>query len=66
MDRYVVEYNDHKLQKWSPEIATCGPHVISRILMKDKPLAEYNRFLNSFRSKGLTPDDVVTVIANNL
>ena len=66
MDRYVVEYNDHKLQKWSPEIATCGPHVVARILMKDKPLAEYNKFLNSFKDKGLTPDDVVTVIANNL
>ena len=65
-DRYAIEFNDHKLQKWAPGIATCGPHVVSRIMMKDLPLEKCNAFLNSFKDKGLSPDDVVTVIAHYL
>jgi len=59
--KYVVEYNNYRLQNRSGLIATCGRHVISRILLKDMNIDEYNRFLHSF--PGLTPDDVVTIIS---
>ena len=34
-NRYTIEFNDYKLQKKSSDLATCGRHVISRILLKD-------------------------------
>jgi len=57
--RYRIEFNDSKLQKWSPKINTCGRHVISRIILKTLTNKEYNRFMRSFN---IPPDDVATII----
>ena len=62
-NRYNVEFNDYKLQKKSSDIATCGRHVISRIILKNLDIDEYHEFLSSFKSYGLKPDDVVTIIS---
>ena len=59
--RYVIEYNDYRLQVRRGSIATCGRHVISRILLKDLNIDEYNQFMRSFF--GYTPDDIATVIS---
>ena len=62
-NRYNIEFNDYKLQKKSSDIATCGRHVISRIILKNLDIDEYHEFLSSFKSYGLKPDDVVTIIS---
>ena len=58
--RYIIEFNDNRLQRWSPSISTCGRHVISRIVLKNLSNEEYNRFMKSFH---LSPDDVATIIS---
>ena len=62
-NRYRIEFNDYKLQKKSSDIATCGRHVISRILLKDLNIDEYNKFLKSFKKEGYNSDDVVSIIS---
>jgi hypothetical protein len=57
-----VEYNDHKLQKKSQDVSTCGRHVACRINFRDTPLEEYVKRLKGVR--GMTPDEVVTVLTS--
>ena len=61
--RYRIEYNNYRLQKKSSDIATCGRHVVSRILLKNLNIDEYNKLMNSFKQYGLSPDDVATIIS---
>ena len=63
---YKVEYNDYHLQVMKDGISTCGRHVISRIWNKHMNIDEYNKFINSFRNKGLNPDDVVSIITQDV
>jgi len=63
---YSVEYNNYHLQVMKDGISTCGRHVISRIWNKRMNIDEYNKFINSFRNKGLNPDDVVSIITKNV
>ena len=60
-DRYRIEFNNYKLQKISPDIATCGRHVIARIMNKHLDIDQFNKFMRSF--KGLTPDDVASILS---
>jgi len=60
-DRYAIHYNDHRLQMRKKNVATCGSHVIARILLKDLPIDTYNKFLRSF---GANTDEVVTIISD--
>ena len=64
--KYRVEYNDHHLQVMKDGVSTCGRHVISRIWHKNMTIDEYDKFINSFRNKGLNPDDVVSIITKNV
>ena len=64
--KYRVEYNDHHLQIMKDGVSTCGRHVISRIWHKNMTIDEYDKFINSFRNKGLNPDDVVSIITKNV
>jgi hypothetical protein len=58
--RYVIHYNNHRLQSRNGNVATCGRHVIARILLKDLDIDSYNRFLRSF---GENTDRIVTYIS---
>ena len=62
-NRYNIQFNDYKLQKKSSDIETCGRHVISRLILKNLDIDEYHKFLRSFKSYGLKPDDVVRIIS---
>jgi hypothetical protein len=55
-----VSYNEHQFQKFAGTIATCGRHVVSRLLNKDMPLSVYSRWFG--KSPGVTPDALVTVL----
>lgn len=60
-EKYDIEYNNYKLQRKTKDISTCGRHVISRILLKDLDIDEYNKLMRSF--KGYSPDDIATIIS---
>ena len=62
-DRYRVEFNNHRLQKWCKDIATCGIHVVARIKLKGMTIDQYKAFLKRYKGAGMTPDDVVTIIS---
>jgi hypothetical protein len=38
-----VEYNEHQLQRFANNIATCGRHVVNRIRYAGLPLSQYSR-----------------------
>jgi len=62
-----IHYNDHKLQKRSKSISTCGKHVITRILHRNIPIDEYNRQLSEISEElKKTPDEIVDMIYNLL
>ena len=61
--RYRIEYNNYRLQVKSGDVATCGRHVISRILLKNLSIEQFNKFMRGFKQYGLTPDDVATIIS---
>jgi len=65
-DRYEIQFNNYKLQKWCKNVNTCGHHVISRIKMKDLNIDDYSKFLKRYKVDGLSPDDVVTIISEFL
>lgn len=55
--KYKLEYSEHNYQKKG--VSTCGHHVIVRILFKNKPLANYQKFMDQFKND----DEVVTAIS---
>lgn len=64
---YDIEFNDHKYQKKSNKINTCGRHCACRILFKNLDLKEYDSMIKTL-SKNLKtdPDGVVTTITAEL
>lgn len=60
-----IHYNDHKLQKRSKTISTCGKHVIVRILNRHLTIDEYNkRLMRLCKQYKMTPDQIVDCIYN--
>ena len=60
-----IHYNDHKLQKRSKSISTCGKHVINRILHRNLTIDEYNDLLQDVSKElNMTPDEIVNIIYN--
>jgi hypothetical protein len=55
---YALEYNEHNFQ--ASGMSTCGRHVIVRIIMKDKPLENYHKFMKLFKDD----DAIVTAITS--
>jgi len=53
---YTLEYNDDDYQ--SNNSATCGRHVIVRIIMKNRSIEDYDTFMKSFKND----DALVTAI----
>jgi len=45
---YELEYSEYDYQKSG--VSTCGRHVIVRIIMKDKSLEDYHKFMTSFKN----------------
>lgn len=58
-NEYVITYNELRFQKKDRQTATCGRHVVCRIVYKDMDLYDYYRFLKSI-DKDL--DKVVTIL----
>lgn len=56
-----IEYNHHKFQK--PDVATCGRHVVYRLLNRNMPLERYKYML---RDRHLTPDQLVYLYTSNI
>jgi hypothetical protein len=61
---YNIEYNDYKLQKSSPDVATCGRHVLVRLACKDMNIDDYVELL--FKDKKHDPDYIVTYLTDFL
>ncbi len=60
---YKIEFNDHKYQKLSHDISTCGRHAACRIMCKHMNLEEYDDFMNAMCEYfNMTPDDIVTYL----
>lgn len=60
---YEIEFNDHKYQKKSDKINTCGRHCACRILFKNLDLKEYDKMIKKLSKELKTdPDGVVTTI----
>ena len=65
-DGFEVIYNKEKFQSFDSNIATCGKHVILRLIMfleNNLDLEKYIRFMNILKNKlGMTSDRVVTLL----
>ena len=60
-----INYNNYPLQKQSKLIATCGKHVILRILRSDLTIDEYNKWIKGLARKNkMTIDELVDYIYN--
>ena len=61
---YEIDYNNHKLQNSSHDIATCGRHVGMRLLMRKLDNEQYYRLMKG--QKGITSDQIVTYLSHLL
>ena len=62
-----IHYNEHQFQERSKSIATCGKHVVLRILRQDLTTDEYNKLMKSVsREYNLTPDEIVNIVYSQL
>jgi hypothetical protein len=52
---YIITYNPYDFQ--GKGVATCGRHVVTRILFKDYPLENYKKIMNNINN-----DDLVSFI----
>ncbi len=60
---YKLISNSDQVQPESPDINTCGRHVIMRLLFADKPLKEYHQKVKQLaRQNGISIDTLVTKI----
>lgn len=56
--KYSIEYNNHKLQSYSPDIQTCGRWCMMRCVFDDLNI---DQFKNLFSSKKFSKDQLVTL-----
>lgn len=56
---YTLEYSEVDYQLKKSGVSSCGHHCIVRILFKDRPLEEYQNFMDTFDND----DEVVTAIS---
>lgn len=52
-----LEYNDHKFQKMSDDVSSCGRWAALRLILRDLTINEFKRLF-----KGKNGDDLVTLI----
>lgn len=60
---YEISYNEHRFQKRSPSVATCGRFVIIRALLRHLSLEDFYDFMYSTK---LTPDELVTYLTQDV
>lgn len=59
----VIEYNDMRMQKMSPNIRTCGRFTALRLTMKDKSMNKFQKFIKRLQEKfSKSPDEIVTLL----
>lgn len=64
---YKIEFNDHKYQKLSNDISTCGRHCACRVMCKYMNLEQYDDFMNAMCNYfNMSPDDIVTLLTINV
>jgi hypothetical protein len=64
---YNLSYNEHRFQKRSADIKTCGRHCAVRLAFRDLSLAAYSKLISTVgRKLHLDPDGVVTVLTAQL
>ena len=62
-----INFNNHRLQRLSKSIATCGKHVIIRILNRNLTTDQYNNSLRKLAKKNkLTTDQLVNLLYNSI
>lgn len=61
---YNIEFNNYKLQKNVKDVNTCGRHCAMRCLFIEYNIDEYYNMIKNI--KGLKPDELVTVLTNNI
>lgn len=67
MSPYFLSFNQYKFQKNSPNVRTCGRHVVVRLLHRNLSLQKYIRFLNKKCIEYNTDyDGVVTLLTINI
>ena len=60
-----IHFNNHRLQKSSKNIATCGKHVVIRILNRNLTIDQYNKWLRELAKRNkLTTDEIVNLLYN--
>jgi hypothetical protein len=63
---YEIHYNNHKIQAESKNIATCGRHVLFRLLFKDMDIDTYYNMLKFIKKETkLTFDEIVTIMTGD-
>ena len=55
-----IIYNHFKLQRYAPNINTCGRWCLLRLLNGDLSLEEFKKLLDANKSKGISYDQLVT------
>ena len=62
-----INFNNHRLQRLSKSIATCGKHVIIRILNRNLTTDQYNNSLRKLAKKNkITTDQLVNLLYNSI
>ena len=61
-----VEYNDYPLQAPDPNIATCGKHVVIRMLNQGLSIDDYKKELDQLKKVYGTYDKTVNELYNNI
>lgn len=59
--KYIVNYNDERLQKFIRDTNTCGRHCVVRLLFKDLMIDDYIKLI---KNNKLNPDYVVTYLTS--
>jgi len=62
-----IHFNNHRLQKVSKQISTCGKHVVMRILNRHLTIDQYNKELRDLaKMNKLTTDELVNLLYANV
>lgn len=62
---YKLSFNQYQFQKKLKEVATCGRHTSTRLLLRHLPLNEYKDLICS-GEPDYSPDEVVTIVTYSI
>jgi len=62
-----INFNNHRLQKLDKRIATCGKHVVVRIINRNLTIDQYNKLLREFAKRNkISTDEAVCLLFNSI